>query len=76
MTRYESPHKPQKCPACESKRIASIMYGYPLFSEELDQKLKAGEIVLGDCCISNDDPKWECADCHVQVYEKRTILDR
>jgi hypothetical protein len=33
------------------------MYGYPLFSEELEQKLEAGKITLGGCCISDDDPK-------------------
>ena len=57
MERHESAHKPKSCPVCGSKRIASIMYGYPLFSEELEQKLEAGEIALGGCCISGDDPK-------------------
>jgi len=57
MARYDSTRKPRRCPACGSKRIASIMYGYPLFSEELEQKLEAGKITLGGCCISDDDPK-------------------
>jgi primosomal protein N' len=68
MERYESAHKPKSCPACGSKRIASIMYGYPLFSEELEQKLEAGEIALGGCCISDDDPVWEFADCKAPIY--------
>lgn len=57
MARYESPQKTKNCPACGSRRIASITYGYPIFSEELEQKLEAGEITLGGCCISDDDPK-------------------
>lgn len=75
MTRFESSRKPRKCPACGSKRVASIMYGYPILSEELEKQLEAGEITLGGCCISSDDPKWECVDCDVQVYRKRIILD-
>ena len=76
MMRHESPRKPRQCPACGSKLIAPILFGLPMFSEELENKLAAGQIVLGGCCISDDDPKWECVDCHAQVYEKRAILDR
>lgn len=69
MARYESSRKPRKCLACGSKRIASILYGYPIFSEELGQKLEAGEIALGGCCISDGDPVWECADCKTPIYK-------
>ncbi len=31
--RYET--KPKNCPVCGSEKIADILYGYPLFSDEL-----------------------------------------
>lgn len=55
--------KPQKCSKCGSKKIASILYGYPAFSSELKSDLDEEKTVVGGCCISNDDPPWECADC-------------
>lgn len=74
MTRFESPRKPRKCPACGSNRIASILYGYPMFSEELEKKLAAGSVTLGGCIITGDDPVWECADCKTPIY--RTYLEK
>lgn len=38
--------KPRKCPACGSLRVASILYGYPAYSEELKRKIELGRIVL------------------------------
>ena len=46
--RYEFIRKPRKCPAYASIRIADIMYGYPIFSEELDEVIKSGKLFLGD----------------------------
>ena len=41
-----------KCPRCGSKDTARILYGMPVFSDELQEKMDAGKIVLGGCCIS------------------------
>lgn len=41
-----------KCPRCGSKDTARILYGYPLFSDELEEKMDAGKIVLGGCRIN------------------------
>ena len=60
--------KPRKCPACGSKKIASIMYGMPFFSPELEKDLEDGRIVLGGCSIMDDDPKWECSECEAPFY--------
>lgn len=38
--------KPRQCPACKSKKIASIMYGYP--SGEAVVQAEAKKIVFGD----------------------------
>ena len=52
----------ERCPKCKSKNVAWILWGYPnmnLIQEELDK----GEITLGGCIITDNDPKWECNDC-------------
>jgi len=62
--------KPRVCPVCKSKRIASILYGLPAFSEELIKKMDEGRITLGGCCVSLDDPTWECVDCGARFYKQ------
>lgn len=54
---------PECCPKCGSKKVAAILYGLPDFSDELERKLDAGEVVLGGCIISDDDPLWRCVEC-------------
>ena len=56
------PRRPKKCPECGSSRVATILWGMPAFSEIKDD-LEAGRIVIGGCCIDDNDPKWECTDC-------------
>ena len=60
--------KPRQCPACRSKKIASIMYGYP--SSEAIENAEKQMIVLGGCCISDRDPSWQCLDCQVEIYKE------
>ena len=69
--RYEFSRKPSKCPKCGSGRIASILYGLPAFSEKLEKDLEARKIVLGGCCIIDDDPVWKCTDCNAMFYKRR-----
>ena len=54
--------KPEKCPICGEKKIATISYGYP--TEEAFKDAEAGKIVLGGCCVSGYDPSWQCTWCH------------
>lgn len=63
--------KPRKCPACGSRRIARILYGQPVFSEQLRLDMKAGKITLGGCCVSDESPVWQCADCDLEFYKKQ-----
>lgn len=63
--------KPRACPACGHKPVANILYGMPAFSKELEADMESGKVVLGGCCISEDDPTWECAECHQQIYRSR-----
>jgi rubrerythrin len=55
--------KPDVCPMCGSERVAEIPYGLPDFSEELERALDAGEVVLGGCVVTGDDPSWRCVEC-------------
>ena len=69
MLRYS--RKPAKCPVCGSDKIASIQYGYPAFSPELQADMAAGRVVLGGCCITGDDPAWKCIDCEAMMFRKK-----
>jgi hypothetical protein len=70
LDRYSSKRKPSKCPNCGGKKVASILYGLPHFSEELERDMAEGKIVLGGCCELIGAPKWQCAECGVEVYKE------
>ena len=53
--------KPPNCPECGSENAARIAFGYP--SEEMIEQSERGDIVLGGCCVTEDDPEWRCKDC-------------
>jgi len=66
--RYTSKRKPRKCPACSSASVVSILYGMP--SNEAFEKAQAGRIALGGCCITGDDPAWQCICCDALIYRE------
>ena len=49
------------CPNCGSARVVPILYGYP--SLEMFQAADRGEIALGGCLISGNDPMTLCLNC-------------
>jgi len=49
------------CPLCNSNNVAEIAFGYP--SPEMFEEAERGDIVLGGCCVTDNDPKWHCKDC-------------
>ena len=61
VSKKEQAH--QVCPFCGSDNVALIQWGRPMWNDELERKLKDGEIVLGGCMISPDSEKWECNNC-------------
>ena len=73
--KYNSVKKPDKCPKCGSDKIAKILYGMPAFSESLRKDLDENKIVLGGCCISNDDPTWQCTSCDTVIYKMKIDFD-
>jgi len=69
--RIERVSKPVRCPNCDHSPVASILWGMPASSQKLDEDLKAGRVTLGGCCVSGDDPAWECRKCGVAIHHKR-----
>lgn len=67
---HTSKHKPMTCPACGSKKIADILWGYPGYSEEMEKQIEEGKLVLGGCCITDHDATWQCVDCGADIYQK------
>ena len=65
-----SKRKPKKCPKCGCARAASIRYGFPEFSPEVERDLEAGKVVLGGCCVSDRDPAWKCVECDERIYRE------
>ena len=60
----------KKCPKCGAVSIASILFGYPSMSEDLQDDLDSGMVVLGGCVIRHDfEPARHCNEC---FYEWRT----
>ena len=59
-----------KCPECSSSSIAKILWGYYEDVDSLDDALEKKEIVLGGCCVTDNDPKYECNDCGNQWGER------
>lgn len=53
----------EKCPFCGFGKVASILYGMPVFSEDLEKDIEEGRIVLGGCCIIGNSPDFECKGC-------------
>lgn len=51
-----------KCPECDSTSVVPIVYGMP--GGKMVEQYERGEIVLGGCCISGDDPRWHCEGCN------------
>ena len=51
------------CPRCGSTDVASILWGYPAFGEQLERDLDEDRVVLGGCILEDDSPKWHCNNC-------------
>lgn len=80
--RHYHPVRPARCPQCNSKRVAEIVYGYVLMSRQLKAALRAGRVCLGGCMYSHDNPHWCCLACgnrwglSARGLAKRQILRR
>lgn len=52
----------KQCPKC-GKNLVEIVYGMP--APELFEAAERGEVILGGCCFSGDDPKYHCKNCNI-----------
>ena len=50
-----------KCPNCGGDETIPIIYGLPLPS--MGEKERRGEVLLGGCIVSGNDPEWYCKVC-------------
>jgi transposase-like protein len=67
--KYEFATKPDNCPLCGSQDIIKILYGLPIFTPELEAKIKEGNVILGGCILSSKKPTWRCKDCKTDIYK-------
>jgi len=62
------------CPACGSRDVAQIRYGYPAFDQESEAKLGAGEWAIGGCVIEPDQPDYECHACGSSFRQDGSVV--
>ena len=68
IQRIRVSQRPTQCPICGSDKIASYLWGMPAYSKKLETEMNQGKVILGGCCVSNDDPFWACNDCKTNFY--------
>ena len=52
---------PPACPKCASRKVVRIVFGLP--GTDLMEAAERGDVSLGGCCVSSDDPRWQCRAC-------------
>lgn len=72
--RQVAAEKPKRCPNCGSTQVARIQYGEPAFDAKLEREMAEGRVVLGGCCVTDDDPSWQCVDCGEQMWRTQQSL--
>lgn len=48
-----------KCPKCGNRNVAEYLWGMPAFTEQLEEELEAGHVVVG-VCITESETKYHC----------------
>jgi hypothetical protein len=57
-----------KCPSCDTDNVVPIVYGYP--DPETMESSERGELSLGGCCVTENDPEWHCKKCEHEWCRK------
>jgi hypothetical protein len=60
------------CPQCGAAEVVPIIYGFP--GPQLVEEAERGEVALGECRVSDDDPKWCCQQCDYSGLDIRRTL--
>lgn len=50
------------CPQCGAHDVVEIVYGLP--TDKLTEAAQRGEVVLGGCIVTDNDPRWACKSCN------------
>lgn len=59
------------CPRCGSLEVVPIMYGYPEDPDAAMAAERRGEIVVGGCVVTGDDPQKYCKACGERFGRRR-----
>ena len=54
-------HGDTACPSCGAAELAPIVYGLP--GSELEEKAMRGDVVLGGCVVTPEQPDTACLVC-------------
>lgn len=65
---YDKGWKRPNCPSCGSAKVAKIVYGYP--GPDMFEDSDRGDIVLGGCCVTENDSEWHCKDCELEWWSE------
>ncbi len=60
-----------KCSKCGSTHIGHYAYGLIRPDEKMQIKIDKGEIILGGCMVSEDNPTSFYLDCGADLYDKK-----
>jgi hypothetical protein len=44
------------------------MYGLP--ADDVFDMIDREAVILGGCCVTDNDPKWQCDDCGTQYHKE------
>lgn len=64
--------KGSSCPACAKAKLVPIVYGLP--TSDLGGREAALEIVLGGCCVTDNDPELACLRCEAQFMRDSEMV--
>lgn len=51
------------CPRCGAERAAEIILGMPAFDDDFQRAMKTGEVYVGGCERTGNDPAYRCRSC-------------
>lgn len=62
------------CPSCGSESIATILYGLPAMSKNLEKAIENREATLGGCLVHAEAPQWTCNRCNHKFGRLRSDI--
>lgn len=63
--------KPRSCPSCGHRPVATILYGYPIESKVIEDRVAAGLLDYGGCVKPQPAPRWKCTKCGQKIFSSK-----